>query len=49
MQRIICGAAPTWAIAVAAVVVLAPLFAIAAAALLGPAFGDLFRLITAFD
>ncbi|HET7090481.1 MAG TPA: hypothetical protein VFL17_17740, partial [Anaerolineae bacterium] len=49
MQRIIGGAAPTWAIAAAAVVVLAPLLAIAVAVLLGPTFGDLFRIITAFD
>jgi hypothetical protein len=49
MQRIIGGAAPTWAIAAAAVVVLTPLLAIAAAALLGPTFGDLFRIITSFD
>ena len=48
MQRTLGGAAPTWAIAAVAVVVLAPLLAVAVTALLGPAFGDLFRIITAF-
>jgi len=49
MQRTLGAAAPTWAIAAAAFVVLAPLLAAAVAALLGPTFGDLFRIITAFD
>ena len=49
MQRTLGGAAPTWAIAAAAVVLLIPPLAVAVAVLLGLTFGELFRIITSFD